>query len=39
MEVVIAAFVGFLVGGMSGIIIMAIVASKVINGNEDNDEP
>lgn len=38
MEVVIAAFAGFLVGGIFGIVIMAIVACKVLNGNEGNEE-
>lgn len=38
MGMVIAAFVGFLVGGVFGIAIMAVVACKVLNGNEDKDE-
>lgn len=38
MDMILAAFIGFIVGGICGIAVMAIVASKVINGNEDNEE-
>ena len=38
MEVILSAFVGFLVGGIFGVVAIAILVSKVINGNEDNDE-
>lgn len=38
MDMILAAFVGFLAGGICGIAVMAVVVSKVVSCNEDNEE-
>lgn len=38
MDVILVAFGSFIVGGLFGMAVVAVVACKIINGNEDNEE-
>lgn len=38
MDMILIAFGSFIVGGLFGVAVMAVVACKVLNGNEDKDE-
>lgn len=38
MDMILVAFGSFIVGGLFGMAVVAVVACKIINGNEDNEE-
>lgn len=38
MDVILVAFGSFIVVGLFGMAVVAVVACKIINGNEDNEE-
>lgn len=37
MDVILVAFGSFIVGGLFGMAVVAVMACKIINGNEDNE--
>lgn len=38
MDVILVAFGSFIAGGLFGMAVVAVMACKIINGNEDNEE-